>query len=433
MRFFEQFVPGPYIAWLAVEVVLQVSAVILVAMIVARTVFKRRAAARHGLWLCCLVCVFLSPAVAVALDRAGIALAVIPWTRSAAPPAVDVVAPLAVSYPLEQDGAGNLLPEFSTAPPGTQTENTHALSGGPIELSGPVAINSSGSQALKIESRVRSSTGLPALEGGSVPPGKLRVLLGGLVLTWVLGIVVGLVRLMLAGRQLGRLRRSLEALEAGEYGDVFYEVRHALGLESLPPVYTSAAVSGPVAIGILRGGIVLPPSLASTISPRQLRDVLIHEVAHTMRRDPLIALLQRIAGVLYWPHPLVHVLNVQLALAGGGLRQLRALCWRSLWIRTHAAASIGDLWSQKGRGRRPRPHGQALDAARSRRRNSGSKKRWDDQCQAGSGGSSGSRPGGDLRCDRGDASDRGSARGSGDCGPGWCHQSPRTDRPRHCR
>ena len=32
-----------------------------------------------------------------------------------------------------------------------------------------------------------------------------------------------------------------------------------------------------------------------------------------MRWDPLIALLQRIAGVVYWPHPLVHVLNVQLA------------------------------------------------------------------------------------------------------------------------
>jgi beta-lactamase regulating signal transducer with metallopeptidase domain/protocatechuate 3,4-dioxygenase beta subunit len=300
MRFFEQFVPGPYFAWLAVEVVFQVSAVILVAMIVARTVFKRRAAARHGLWLCCLACVFLSPAVAMALDRAGIALAVIPWTRSAAPPAVDVVAPLAVSYPLEQDGPGNLLPEFPTALPGTQTENTHALSAGPIELAGPVAISSSGNQALKIAR-------------GSVPPGKLQISLGGVVLTWVLGIVVGLVRLILAGRQLGRLRRSLEVLEAGEYGDVLNEVRHALGLESLPPVYTSAAVSGPVAIGILHGGIVLPRELASTLSPRQLRDVLVHEVAHTMRRDPLIALLQRIAGVLYWPHPLVHVLNVQLA------------------------------------------------------------------------------------------------------------------------
>ena len=153
MRFLEHFAPGHYFGWLALEVMLQVTAVILVAAIAARTVLKRRAAVRHGLWLCSLVCVFLSPAVAVALDRAGIALAVIPWTRSAAPLTVDVVAPIAVSYPDHQHGPGNLLPEFSTTLPGTQTENTTAPSAGPIELASPAAVSLSGYQERKIESR----------------------------------------------------------------------------------------------------------------------------------------------------------------------------------------------------------------------------------------------------------------------------------------
>ena len=43
--------------------------------------------------------------------------------------------------------------------------------------------------------------------------------------------------------------------------------------------------------------------------------MLIHECAHVARRDHLVGLLQRLTAVLFWPHPLVHVLNRRLAQA----------------------------------------------------------------------------------------------------------------------
>jgi beta-lactamase regulating signal transducer with metallopeptidase domain len=314
MRFLEQFAPGPYFGWLALAVMLQVTTVILVAAIIARTVLKRRPAARHVLWLCCLGCVFLSPAVAAALDRARIALVVIPWTPNAASQLANVDAPLPDSYPDQPlDRSVGLPPRFSTAPRGQEKEIATAPTARAIEVSSPMAVSSLDDYGAPIESRADSSTAVRETASDSVSVGLLQRLLGALVLTWALGIMIGLARLVLAGQELNRLRRSLAVLESGEHAGVLREVRQMMGLDRLPPVFTSAAVSGPVAIGILRGGIVLPRALLSSLSPSELRDVLVHEVAHLMRWDPLVALLQRIAGVVHWPHPLVHVLNVQLA------------------------------------------------------------------------------------------------------------------------
>jgi hypothetical protein len=82
MNWIEQFAPGPYFGWLMLQVIAQVTGLVLVAAVLSATVLRRSAAMRHRAWLCCLVCVLLSPAVAIVLDRFGMALEVIPWARS---------------------------------------------------------------------------------------------------------------------------------------------------------------------------------------------------------------------------------------------------------------------------------------------------------------------------------------------------------------
>jgi hypothetical protein len=58
--------------------------------------------------------------------------------------------------------------------------------------------------------------------------------------------------------------------------------------------------------------VILPESLPERSTSHQLRDVLLHECAHVLRRDSWVRLLQRLAGVLFWVHPLVHLLNRRL-------------------------------------------------------------------------------------------------------------------------
>ncbi len=310
MNWIEQFAPGSYFGRLALQVIAQVTGVILVAAVLSATVLKRRAAVRHRLWLCCLACVLLSPAFAVVLDRFGIALEMIPWAQSSVSATENNVATV-----------GDLQPDASASPawevaayvheapaPGT-TEPAEK----PIDLSSSIPASTPAIEAMAME-RLPAFPKSPATAAQrGVATDMRQVALGGLVLLWAVGVAIGSVRLLLAWRRLSRLRRSLETLDAHNHEAVFSEVRQALGLLQLPDVYTSGHVSGPVAIGIFRGGIVLPRTLATSLAPNQLRDVLVHEMAHVLRRDPLVALLQRIAAVVYWPHPLVHWLNLRLA------------------------------------------------------------------------------------------------------------------------
>ena len=74
-------------------------------------------------------------------------------------------------------------------------------------------------------------------------------------------------------------------------------------------------LAGPITIGVFRPLVILPENLLDTLDPRGLRDVLVHEFAHALRRDPLVGLLQRLAAAVFWPYPPVHLLNRRLAWA----------------------------------------------------------------------------------------------------------------------
>ena len=66
--------PGDAVTGLFLNVVLQTSVVILLAALLSRVVFGRRAEARHVLWLATLALILISPAVAVLAGRSGFAL-----------------------------------------------------------------------------------------------------------------------------------------------------------------------------------------------------------------------------------------------------------------------------------------------------------------------------------------------------------------------
>ena len=49
--------------------------------------------------------------------------------------------------------------------------------------------------------------------------------------------------------------------------------------------------------------MILPENLIETLDTRELRNVLLHEFAHALQRDPLVRLLQRLATAVFWPYP----------------------------------------------------------------------------------------------------------------------------------
>lgn len=135
-----------------------------------------------------------------------------------------------------------------------------------------------------------------------------------LMAIYLLGVSWGLLRFAHGCRKACRLQRQVSPWKEPTADTTLRSVEQTL-CAPLPPVFTSPCVSSPVAVGLLRPAVILPEGLAEMLSPRQLRHVLLHECAHITLRHSLGGLLERIAGVLFWPHPLVRLVCRELARA----------------------------------------------------------------------------------------------------------------------
>ncbi|MCP3920845.1 MAG: tetratricopeptide repeat protein [bacterium] len=132
---------------------------------------------------------------------------------------------------------------------------------------------------------------------------------------WAAGVVFGLLRLLAGAYTTLRLRRHARPADEPRLLRARAAAAQALGNDSLPVPHTSPHVPVPMATGLLRPRVLLPTGLGSSLDAQSLRDVLIHEYAHVLRRDAWAGVLQRAVAIALWPHPLVHVLNRELVRA----------------------------------------------------------------------------------------------------------------------
>jgi beta-lactamase regulating signal transducer with metallopeptidase domain len=129
---------------------------------------------------------------------------------------------------------------------------------------------------------------------------------------WAAGAVWGLGRLI---RGYGRVRglvRSFQPCTDLEVQIVAEQAASRVGLRGIPEVGSSALVPVPLVVGLIRPRVILPESMLEESQPAELEAILLHEFAHIVRRDPYVALAQRLAGALFWWCPLVHRLNRRL-------------------------------------------------------------------------------------------------------------------------
>ena len=148
-----------------------------------------------------------------------------------------------------------------------------------------------------------SQTPTPALTQQIVP----QMVLG----TWSFGIVIGLLGIVRRLWSIGRIIRKAKPLP-DSFRRKLIDEDVALLDQEVAQLVTSDDVRVPVAVGILTRVIIIPTDLLVQLEPGPLKSVLVHETAHLARRDPLFLLLQQLVAALFWPHPLVHVLNRKL-------------------------------------------------------------------------------------------------------------------------
>ncbi|APW58915.1 M56 family metallopeptidase [Paludisphaera borealis] len=252
---------------------------------------KRRASARHAAWLCALAVVLLSPALAwvgptlalppIALPKLASTIADRPERASSTDPA----------------GAGSF--------PGAASPRRGARREVPIEE----VLSYGPPQGVVAESILFVGTTLPAAPAAVAESSRWpRITRGAIVAIWLIGALGLLVRLAWGCREVARLRRSARPFR---FGTVLPSVASALrmNVDRLPAIGVSDRTSQPLTLGLIRPSVLMPEGLAASLPADALRDVLIHECAHALRRDTLVGLLQRFAAILCWPNPLVHLMN----------------------------------------------------------------------------------------------------------------------------
>lgn len=142
------------------------------------------------------------------------------------------------------------------------------------------------------------------LQTGDAPI-ALRIpdlLIPWLLLLWTMGSGALLVRVL--NQALGALRLRRQLLREGQGPTPALQAcLHALADDMqvrTPMLRVLPGLSGPLVLA----DVILLPQWAQELAPRQLRAMLAHELAHLRRRDPLWRPLQRFALVPLFFHPL---------------------------------------------------------------------------------------------------------------------------------
>ena len=119
---------------------------------------------------------------------------------------------------------------------------------------------------------------------------------------YLIGLAFALTRLGWGLWHLHRLRQSVHLVDATPVE----VLRRQLGLHHPVQLGVSPLLQTPVLFGWRRPTIALPAALYAQCTPGALQDIIVHELVHLKRRDPLLNMLSQGVVALYWFHPLVH-------------------------------------------------------------------------------------------------------------------------------
>jgi bla regulator protein BlaR1 len=166
-----------------------------------------------------------------------------------------------------------------------------------------------------------------------------------LVVAWLLGLLAMSLRMLGGLLYVQRLRSYRVRPLPAAWQERLAALAARSGVKQPVALLESALVQVPLVVGHLRPVILLPLGTVAGLSPACLEAILAHELAHVLRRDYLVNLLQTVAEVLFFYHPAVWFMancvrterenccdDTATALVGGDpLRLARALTALAEW------------------------------------------------------------------------------------------------------
>lgn len=185
------------------------------------------------------------------------------------------------SKPASATAAGPVSTSPMDSPSGLLAPDANADEAGKPKVTGSVGVRQ--------ESSIASGTELAA---------------SMLLVIWLAGIVVLLLRLGMHALQVRRIIRSASAIDDADVSEMTAEAVRTFGISRPVQVVCSDEVSMPFTCGLWKSTVVLP-AFATGWPLGRMHSVLLHELAHAARWDYIIHLLVEFTCTLHWPNPAV--------------------------------------------------------------------------------------------------------------------------------
>lgn len=159
----------------------------------------------------------------------------------------------------------------------------------------------------------RGSSDRP-ISDGSYRPWSIARIAPSIVVVYISCVGLLLLRLAFDFGSTVRYRRNSDPVSQPDIKQLVAAVSQRLGLAMAPPVRWSSRVAVPSVIGVVRPVIYLPLACLTGLTSEQLRHVIMHEMAHIRRLDPIFSLLQNAIESLLFFHPAVWFISRHIRL-----------------------------------------------------------------------------------------------------------------------
>lgn len=180
------------------------------------------------------------------------------------------------------------------------------------ERAGDTTITARGAAAVSIDATGPGPTSAFLASIGTYISGTMPAVLPFMVAAWLLGVALYSIRLGGGLWQLNRFKTRGLITVGPDWRERFSSICERLEITRRIRLLSSTIVHTPIAIGHLRPVIIIPASLFLQISPLELETIIVHELIHIRRYDPLVTMVQSLIEVLFFYHPGVWWISKQI-------------------------------------------------------------------------------------------------------------------------
>ena len=165
---------------------------------------------------------------------------------------------------------------------------------------------------------VVTSPPLLSSQSSTLPPDNTIVVAwwqvaGSFLMTlWGVGTLFVFLRSLRGWIFVKRLKKNLQQPSKICMQQMADEIAEAMQVATVP-VRMSSMVPVPITVGLIRPVIVIPATQMATLSDAQLYGVLRHEIAHVVRHDLWIGMIQHVATILFWWNVALYRLNERIS------------------------------------------------------------------------------------------------------------------------